>query len=73
MSKTGRFYAKLVRFFACNRGKIKTKLLFHFRKEGFIMKRKLLSAALIGAMLVTSVPAFAANENTGGTLRQMSP
>ena len=27
------------------------------------MKRKLLSAALIGAMLVTSVPAFAANEN----------
>lgn len=31
------------------------------------MKRKLLSAALIGAMLVTSVPAFAANENTGGT------
>lgn len=29
------------------------------------MKRKLLSAALIGAMLVTSVPAFAANENTG--------
>lgn len=36
MSKTGRFYAKLVRFFACNRGKIKTKLLFHFRKEGFI-------------------------------------
>ena len=31
------------------------------------MKRKLLSAALIGVMLVTSVPAFAANENTGGT------
>lgn len=31
------------------------------------MKRKLLSAALIGAMLVTSVPAFAANENTGET------
>lgn len=30
------------------------------------MKRKLLSAALIGAMLVTSVPAFATNENTGG-------
>lgn len=39
------------------------------------MKRKLLSAALIGAMLVTSVPAFAANKTPAEPLchSQMLP